>query len=90
MDHRLLVGRAGDGHAAAGVHGLLGHLHVHLPVVFGDEAVVEVVVLDFQEDGLSIHVVPAFQEVHGFGGDEHAVAVDVLHGYEEFILNVVR
>lgn len=80
--HGLLLGRAGDGHSAARVHRLLGHLHVHLPVVFGDEAVVEIVVLDFQENGLPVYVVPAFQEVDGLGGDEHAVAVDVLHGDE--------
>lgn len=80
--HWLLVGWAWDGHSAAGVGSLLGHLHIHLPVVFGDKAVVKVIVLDLEENGLPVDVVPALQEVHGFGGDEHAVAVDVLHGYE--------
>lgn len=80
--HGLLLGRARDGHAAARVHRLPGHLHVHLPVVSGDEAVVEIVVLDFQENGLPVYIVPTLQEVHGLGGDEHTVAVDVLHGDE--------
>ena len=43
---------------------------------------VEVIVLDLEEDGLSVDVVSASQEVDGLGGDEHAVAVHVLHGYE--------
>lgn len=80
--HGLLVRRARDGHATARVHGLLGDLHIHFPVVFGDEAVVEIVIFDLQENGLSVDIVPASQEVDGFGGDEHAVAVDVLHGDE--------
>lgn len=77
--HGLLVRRARDGHAAARVHSLLGDLHVYFPVVFGDEAVVEIIIFDFQENGLSVDIVPASQEVDGLGGDEHAVAVDVLH-----------
>lgn len=76
------MGGAGDGDAAAGALGLLGELHVDPPVVLGDQAVVEVVVLDLQEDGLAVHVVPRLQEVDHFGGDEHAVAVDGLHGDE--------
>lgn len=51
-------------------------------MVFGDKAVVEVIIFDLEENGLSVYVVPTLQEVHGFGGDEHTVAIDVLHGYE--------
>lgn len=80
--HWLLVGRAWDGHTTAGVGSFLGHLHIHLPVVFGDKAVVEVIVFDLEENGLSVYVVPTLQEVHGFGGDEDTVAIDILHGYE--------
>ena len=80
--HRLLVGGAGDGHPTARVPCFLGHLHIHLPMVSGDETVVEVVVLDFQENGLPVYIVSTFQEVDSLGGDEHAVAIDVLHGDE--------
>lgn len=80
--HGLLVGGAGDGHSTAGALGLLGELDVHLPVVLGDQAVVEVVVLHLQEDGLSVHVLAGLQEVHHLGRDEHAVGVYGLHRNE--------
>lgn len=51
-------------------------------MVFGDKAVVEVIIFDLEENGLSVYVVPILQEVHSFGGDKHAVAINVLHGYE--------
>lgn len=51
-------------------------------MILGDQAVVEVVVLDLQEDGLAVHIVPWLQEVDCFGGDEDAVAVNGLHGDE--------
>lgn len=51
-------------------------------MILRDQAVVEVVVLDLQEDGLTIYVVAGLQEVDHFGGDEDAVAVDGLHGNE--------
>lgn len=51
-------------------------------MVFGDKAVVEVIIFDLKENGLSVYVVPTLQEVHSFGGDEHAVAINVLHCYE--------
>lgn len=80
--HGPLLGGAGHGHAAAAVHSLLGELDVHVPVVLGHQAVVQVVILDLQEDGIPVHAVPTPQEIHGLGGDEHAVAADVLHGDE--------
>lgn len=36
-------------------------------MVFGDKAVVEVVIFDLEENGLSVYVVPTLQEVHGLG-----------------------
>lgn len=51
-------------------------------MVFGDKAVIEVIIFDLEENGLSVYVVPTLQEVHSFGGDEHAVAINVLHCYE--------
>ena len=51
-------------------------------MVFGDKTVVEVIIFDLEKNGLSVYVVSTLQEVHSFGGDEHAVAIDVLHGYE--------
>lgn len=51
-------------------------------MILGDQAVVKVVVLDLQEDGLAVHIVPWLQEVDYFGGDEDAVAVTGLHGDE--------
>lgn len=51
-------------------------------MILGDQAVVEVVVLDLKEDGLAVHIVPWLQEVDYFGGDEDAVAVNGLHGDE--------
>lgn len=63
--HGFLVGGARDGHAAAAALRLLGELHVDPPVVLGDQAVVEVVVLDLQEDGVTVHVVPWLQKVDG-------------------------
>lgn len=51
-------------------------------MVFGDKAVVEVIIFDLEENGLSVYVVSTLQEVHSFGGDEHAVAINVLHCYE--------
>jgi hypothetical protein len=51
-------------------------------VIFGNEAVVEVIIFDLKENGLSVYIVPTLQEVHSFGGDEHTVALNVLHGYE--------
>lgn len=80
--HGFLVGGARDGHTAAAALRLLGELHVDPPVVLGDQAVVEVIVLDLQEDGVTVHVVPWLQEVDGHRGDEDAVAVDGLHGDE--------
>lgn len=89
MHHWLLVRWAWDGYATAGICSFLGHLHIYLPMVFGDKAVVEVIIFDLKENGLSVYVVPTLQEVHSFGGDEHAVAINVLHRYEELVLNVV-
>lgn len=80
--HGPLLGGAWHGHAAAGVHSLLGELDVDIPVVLGHQAVVQVIIPDLQEDGIPVHAVPTPQEIHGLGGDEHAVAVDVLHGNE--------
>lgn len=80
--HGLLVGGARNGHAAAGALSLLGELHVNPPVVLGDQAVVEVIVLHLQEDGIAVHIVPWLQEVDRYRGDEDAVAVDGLHGDE--------
>lgn len=80
--HGSLVGGAGNSHTTAGALRLLGELHVHLAVILRHQAVVEVVVLDFEEDGFTIHVVARLQEVHNFGGDEDAVAVDGLHSDE--------
>lgn len=80
--HGFLVGGARDGHATAATFSLLGELHVNPPVVLGHQAVVEVIVLDLQEDGLAVHEVPRLQEVDRHGGDEDAVGVDGLHGDE--------
>lgn len=77
--HGLLVRGSGDGHAAAAALGLLGELQVDLAVVPGDQAVVEVVVLDLQEDGVAVQVGAVLEEVDALGGDEDAVAVDQLH-----------
>lgn len=77
--HGFLVGGAGYGHTTTGAFSLLGELHIHLPMILRDQAVVEVVILDLQEDGLAVNVVPRLQEVDHFGGDEHAVAIDGLH-----------
>lgn len=90
MHHWLLVGWTWDGHATARICSFLSYLHIHLPMVFGDKTVVEVIIFDLEENGLSVYVVPALQKVHSFRGDEHAVAINVLHGYEELILDVVR
>lgn len=51
-------------------------------MVFGDKTVVEIIIFDLEENGLSVYVVPTLQEVHSFRGDEHAVAINVLHRYE--------
>lgn len=80
--HGFLVGGARNGHAAAATLSLLGELHIDPPVVLGDQAVVEVIILHLQEDGIAVHVVPWLQEVDGYRGDEDAVAVDGLHGDE--------
>ena len=77
--HGFLVGGAGHGHTTTGAFSLLGELHIHLPMILRDQAVVEVIILDLQEDGLPVDEVPGLQEVNHFGGDEHAVAVDWLH-----------
>lgn len=68
-----------NGHAAAAALSLFGELQVDLAVVSGDQAVVEVVVLDLQEDGVAVQVRAVLEEVHTFRGDEDAVAVDQLH-----------
>lgn len=68
-----------NGHAAAAALSLFGKLQVDLAVVSGDQAVVEVVVLDLQEDGVAVQVRAVLEEVHTFRGDEDAVAVDQLH-----------
>lgn len=80
--HGPLLGGAWHGHTAARVHSLLGELDIHVPVVLGHQAVVQVVIPDLQEYGIPVRAVPALQEIHGLGGDEHTVAVDVLHGDE--------
>lgn len=80
--HGPLLGGAGHGQATAGAHSLLGELDVHVPVVLGHQAVVQVVIPDLQEDGIPVHAIPTLQEIHGLGGDEHTVAVDVLHSDE--------
>lgn len=80
--HGFLVGGSRNGHTTAGALSLLSELHIHPPMILGDQAVVEVVVLDLQEDGLTVHVVPRLQEVDYFGGDEDAVAVNGLHSDE--------
>lgn len=76
------MGGARDGHTTAGALSLLGELHINLPMILRDQTVVEVVILDLQEDGLTVHIVPWPQEVDHFGGDEDAVAVDGLHSDE--------
>lgn len=80
--HGFLVGGARDGHATAAAFSLLSELHIHPPMVLGDQAVVEVIVLHLQEDGLTVHILPRLQEVDRYGGDEDAVGVDGLHGDE--------
>lgn len=80
--HGPLLGGARHGHAAAGVHSLLGELDVHVSVVLGHQAVVQVIIPDLQEDGIPVHAVPTLEEIHSLGGDEHTVAVDVLHSNE--------
>ncbi|KAG7226980.1 hypothetical protein INR49_022326 [Caranx melampygus] len=52
--HWFLVGGARNGHTTAGALCFLGELHVNLPMILGDQAVVEVVVFDLQEDGLPV------------------------------------
>lgn len=51
-------------------------------MIFGDQTVVEVVILDLQEDGLAVNVLPWLQEVDYFGGDKDAVAINGLHSDE--------
>lgn len=85
--HGFLVGGARNGHTTAGALSLFGELHIHLPMIFRDKTVVEVIIFDLQEDGLTIHIVPRLQEVDHFGGDEDAVAVDRLHSYEAGVGN---
>lgn len=80
--HGFLVGGAGYGHTTAGALSLLGELHIDLPMILGDQTVVQVLILDLQEDGFAVHVVPRPQEVDHFGGDEDAVAVYGLHSDE--------
>lgn len=80
--HGFLVGGARNGHATAGALSLLGELDIHLPMILRDQTVVEVVIFDLQEDGLTIHVVPWLQEIDHFGGDEDTVGVDGLHSNE--------
>ena len=73
------MGGAWHGHTTTGALCLLGELHIHLSMVLGDQAVVEVIVLDLQEDGFTVYKLPRFQEVHHLGGDEHTVGVYGLH-----------
>lgn len=80
--HGPLLGRAWHGHTTAGVHSLLGELDVHVPMVLGHQAVVQVIIPDLQEYGIPVHAVPTLEEIHSLGGDEHTVPVDVLHGDE--------
>lgn len=81
------MGGAGYGHSTAGALCLLGELHVNLSVILGDQAVVEVVVFDLQEDGLPVHIIPRLQEVDNLRGDEDAVAVYGLDSDEAGVRN---
>lgn len=76
------MGGSRNGHATAGALSLLSELNIHPPMVLGDQTVVEVVILDLQEDGLAVNVLPGLQEVDYFGGDEDAVAINGLHSDE--------
>lgn len=76
------MGGSRNGHTTAGALSLLSELHIHPPMIFGDQTVVEVVILDLKEDGLAVNTLPWLQEVDYFGGDKDAVAINGLHSDE--------
>ena len=85
--HGFLVGGARNSHPTAGALRLFGQLDIHLPMILRHQTVVQIIVLNLQEDALTVHVVPRLQEVDHLGGDEDAVAVDRLHSYEAAVEN---
>ena len=85
--HGFLVGGARNGHTTAGALSLLGELQIYLPMVLGDQTVVQVIVFDLQKDGFAVHIVPWLQEVDHFGGYEDTIAVDGLHSDEAGVGN---
>lgn len=80
--HGFLVRGTRNCHSTAGALSLLRKLHIHFPMILRDQTVVQVIVFDLQENGISIHIVAWFQEVDHFGGDEDTVGVDGLHSDE--------
>lgn len=73
---------ARNGYPATSAFSFLGELNIHFSVIFGDQAVVKIIIFYLQENGFPIHIFPRLNEVYDFRGDEHTVGVYGLHSNE--------